>query len=93
MTTTDHTRIDATTIDDTTIDNTTIDNTTIDNTTIDNTTRAPRSAGAEVVGIGCLLVEGDAWRGALGDDAALVHALGEIPVFEPAPSGGWAPRA
>lgn len=53
--------------------------------------RLLRAAGAEVVGIGCLLVEADGWRAALGDDAGLVHPLGSIPVFGPAPDGTWAP--
>jgi len=55
--------------------------------------RLLRAAGAEVVGIGCLLVEAGGWADALGDDAALVHALGEIPTFAPAPDGSWAPTA
>ena len=38
-------------------------------------------AGAEVVGIGALLTEGDGWREALGDRADLVRALGSIPLF------------
>jgi adenine/guanine phosphoribosyltransferase-like PRPP-binding protein len=45
-------------------------------------------AGAEVVAIGALLTEGDGWKPALGERAALVLALGTIPVFLPAP-GGW----
>ena len=31
--------------------------------------------------IGSYLVEGSAWRSALGDDAALVRSLGAIPLF------------
>ena len=38
----------------------------------------------EVVGIFLVLTEGYDWRQALGEDAALVHALGHIPVFRPA---------
>jgi adenine/guanine phosphoribosyltransferase-like PRPP-binding protein len=50
-----------------------------------------RAAGAEVVAIGTLLTEGVAWRGVLGDDAALVHTLGRIPVFD-ARGDGWVER-
>lgn len=49
-----------------------------------------RQAGARVVAVATLLTEADAWRGALGEDAALVRALGSIPLFspeEPAPAG------
>ncbi|CAN5726892.1 phosphoribosyltransferase [soil metagenome] len=53
--------------------------------------RLLRAAGAEVVGIGCLLVEAGGWTEVLGDDAALVHALGEIPTFAPAADGTWTP--
>jgi len=51
--------------------------------------RLLRSGGANVVGIGALLVEGSAWTEALGDDAALVRSLGSIPGFEP-DGDGWA---
>lgn len=40
-----------------------------------------REAGADVVAVGALLTEADAWHEALGEDAALVHALGSIPLF------------
>ena len=40
-----------------------------------------RRVGAEPVVIGAMLTEASTWREALGDDAALVHALGGIPVF------------
>lgn len=53
--------------------------------------RLLRAADAEVVGIGCLLVEAGGWRDVLGDDAALVHPLGEIPVFGRGADGRWAP--
>lgn len=43
--------------------------------------RLLREAGADVVAVGALLTEADAWREALGEDAALVHALGSIPLF------------
>jgi adenine/guanine phosphoribosyltransferase-like PRPP-binding protein len=44
-------------------------------------TRLLRRAGADVVAIGALVTETAAWRSALGEDAALVTALGDIPVF------------
>ena len=50
-----------------------------------------RSAGAEVVAIGALLCEDGAWAEALGEDAALVHALGSVPLFAPDGDGGWVP--
>jgi adenine/guanine phosphoribosyltransferase-like PRPP-binding protein len=55
--------------------------------------RLLEAAGAEIVAIGALLTEGDAWRAELGRRAHLVRALGTIPLFEPAPDGGWRPRA
>jgi adenine/guanine phosphoribosyltransferase-like PRPP-binding protein len=48
-----------------------------------------RAAGAEIVVIGSLLVEGSGWRDALGDDAALVRTLGRIPLFETDGGRGW----
>ncbi len=45
--------------------------------------RLLRGVGADVVVIGTLVTEASVWRGALGDDAAMVHALGTIPVFRP----------
>lgn len=51
--------------------------------------RLLRAGGANVVGIGALLVEGTAWKDALGDDAALVESLGSIPGFVAA-GDGWA---
>lgn len=51
--------------------------------------RLLRAAGAEVVVIGALLVEGSAWRGALGTDAGLVRSLGSIPMFTDDGDGGW----
>ena len=47
-----------------------------------------RQAGAQVVAIGALLSEGEAWRETLGDDAALVRSLGRIPGFV-VTEGGW----
>lgn len=54
--------------------------------------RLLRSAGADVVGVGCLLVEDDAWREAMGADADLVHTLGVIPSLVRGPDGAWVPR-
>jgi adenine/guanine phosphoribosyltransferase-like PRPP-binding protein len=48
-----------------------------------------RAAGADVVVIGSLLVEGGAWRSALGSDADLVRSLGMIPLFDADGAGGW----
>lgn len=45
--------------------------------------RLLRRIGAEVVAIGTLVTEAEVWKGALGQDAQLVHALGAIPVFRP----------
>jgi adenine phosphoribosyltransferase len=50
--------------------------------------RLLRTAGAEVVAIGVLLVEGAEWRAQLGPDAALVRPLGAIPGFHQV-RGGW----
>ncbi len=50
--------------------------------------RLLRGVGADVVVIGALVTEASAWRGALGDDAELVRALGSIPVFRPDGAGG-----
>ena len=54
--------------------------------------RLLEAAGADIVAIGALLTEGDAWRPALGPRAGLVRALGTIPQYEPDPDGGWRPR-
>jgi adenine phosphoribosyltransferase len=54
--------------------------------------RLLRRAGAAVVAIGALLTEGDAWPQALGEDAALVRALGQLPLFRPGRRGGWVPE-
>jgi adenine/guanine phosphoribosyltransferase-like PRPP-binding protein len=50
--------------------------------------RLVRRMDAEPVVIGCLMTEGGAWREALGDDAALVRALGAMPLFHPDGQGG-----
>lgn len=39
-------------------------------------------AGAHVVGIGTLLVEGQEWRDRLGERAQIVASLGSIPLFD-----------
>jgi len=46
-----------------------------------------RRVEATPVVIGALLTEASIWRDALGQDAALVHALGGIPVFRRQPTG------
>ncbi len=45
--------------------------------------RLLRRLGANVVAVGTLVTEANLWRESLGEDAALVHALGAIPVFHP----------
>ncbi len=50
--------------------------------------RLLRGVGANIVTIGTLVTEAGLWRTALGDDAAMVRALGSIPVFRPDGSGG-----
>jgi adenine phosphoribosyltransferase len=50
--------------------------------------RLLRGVGAQIVAIGTLVTEASVWRGALGDDAQMVRALGSIPVFRPDGSGG-----
>lgn len=54
--------------------------------------RLLQAAGADVVAIGAVLTEGEAWPAALGAQAGLVRSLGTVPLFEPAPQGGWRPR-
>jgi adenine/guanine phosphoribosyltransferase-like PRPP-binding protein len=46
-----------------------------------------RRVGAEPVVIGAMLTEAATWRVTMGEDAALVHSLGAIPVFRREPSG------
>ncbi len=50
--------------------------------------RLLRRVGADVVAIGTMVTEASLWRGALGEDAAMVRALGSIPVFRPDGVGG-----
>jgi adenine/guanine phosphoribosyltransferase-like PRPP-binding protein len=52
------------------------------------TLRLLRGVGADVVAIGTIVTEAGLWRGALGEDATMVRALGSIPVFRPDGSGG-----
>ncbi|MGH3733972.1 MAG: phosphoribosyltransferase family protein [Acidimicrobiales bacterium] len=52
------------------------------------TLRLLRGVDADVVAIGTLVTEAGLWRSALGEDAAMVRALGSIPVFRPDGSGG-----
>jgi adenine phosphoribosyltransferase len=52
------------------------------------TLRLLRGVGADVVVVGTIVTEAGLWRGALGDDAAMVRALGAIPVFHPDGTGG-----
>jgi adenine/guanine phosphoribosyltransferase-like PRPP-binding protein len=40
-----------------------------------------RKVGGIPVALGCLVTEGDAWQTSLGDDAAMIRALGAIPLF------------
>jgi adenine/guanine phosphoribosyltransferase-like PRPP-binding protein len=47
-----------------------------------------RKVGGEPVAFGALLTEGGQWRSLLYEDAALVHALGSIPLFVDGPDGG-----
>ncbi|HSZ36308.1 MAG TPA: phosphoribosyltransferase family protein [Acidimicrobiales bacterium] len=50
--------------------------------------RLVRRMDAEPVVIGCLMTEGGQWKGALGEDAALVRTLGTMPLFHPDGHGG-----
>jgi adenine/guanine phosphoribosyltransferase-like PRPP-binding protein len=50
--------------------------------------RLVRRMDAEPVVIGCLMTEGGGWKEALGADAALVRALGSMPLFHPDRAGG-----
>ena len=53
--------------------------------------RLLRAAGANIVGVGAILVEGQGWKTKLGEaDSALVSSLGTIPLFRPAADGSWA---
>jgi len=50
--------------------------------------RLVRRMDAEPVVIGTLMTEGGGWKQALGEDAALVRALGAMPLFHPDGKGG-----
>ncbi len=50
--------------------------------------RLLRGVGADVVAIGTLVTEASIWRESLGAGAAMVRALGSIPVFRPDGTGG-----
>jgi len=50
--------------------------------------RLVRRMDAEPVVIGTLMTEGGGWKQALGEDAALVRALGAMPLFHPDGQGG-----
>jgi adenine/guanine phosphoribosyltransferase-like PRPP-binding protein len=50
--------------------------------------RLVRRMDAQPVVIGCLMTEGGGWREVLGEDAALVQALGAMPLFHPDGAGG-----
>ncbi len=50
--------------------------------------RLVRRMDAEPVVIGTLMTEGGGWKQALGEEAALVRALGAMPLFHPDGSGG-----
>jgi len=55
--------------------------------------RLLRSVGANVVAIGTLVTEAALWKQSLGEDAAIVHALGALPIFHPTAAGldeNWA---
>lgn len=49
--------------------------------------RLVRAVGGEPVAFGALLTEGGLWRSTLGEDTALVHTLGSIPLFRHRPDG------
>jgi len=51
--------------------------------------RLLRRVGANIVIIGTIVTEASLWKEALGADAAMVHALGSIPVFRPDRSGAF----
>ena len=48
-----------------------------------------RRVGAKPVVVGAFLTEGTQWRHALEGDAAMVRALGSIPLFRHQPDGGY----
>jgi adenine/guanine phosphoribosyltransferase-like PRPP-binding protein len=54
--------------------------------------RLLRGVGAVPVAIGAIVTEGRLWAGALGEDAAMVHALGTVPLFRPLDDGTFEER-
>ena len=56
-------------------------------TSLSSALRLVRRMDAEPVVIGTLMTEGGGWKRALGEDAALVRALGSMPLFHPDSSG------
>jgi len=48
-----------------------------------------RHVGSEPVAVGALVTEAAIWRATLGEDAALVHALGAIPLFRQDRDGSY----
>jgi adenine/guanine phosphoribosyltransferase-like PRPP-binding protein len=54
--------------------------------------RLLRGVGAEPVAVGAIVTEGRLWETTLGEDAALVRALGTLPLFAPRPDGSFAAR-
>jgi adenine/guanine phosphoribosyltransferase-like PRPP-binding protein len=54
--------------------------------------RLLRAVGAVPVAIGAIVTEGRLWETALGEDAAMVHALGTVPLFRPLPDGTFEER-
>lgn len=55
--------------------------------------RLLRGVGALPVAVGAIVTEGHLWEAALGEDAALVRALGTLPLFSPRPDGSVVPRS
>jgi adenine/guanine phosphoribosyltransferase-like PRPP-binding protein len=53
--------------------------------------RLLRGVGALPVAVGAIVTEGSMWIQTLGDDAALVHALGSIPLFHRLADGTFEP--
>jgi adenine/guanine phosphoribosyltransferase-like PRPP-binding protein len=54
--------------------------------------RLLRGVGAAPVAVGAIVTEGRLWETTLGEDAALVRALGTLPLFAPRPDGSFAAR-
>jgi len=54
--------------------------------------RLLRRVGAEPIAVGAIVTEGQLWVDALGEDAAMVHALGTLPLFRPRGDGTFEVR-